>query len=171
MHDMKEVFSYIALIKNVQFNMKSYIYINTDVWGFETIFALSNQLFNLNMPQLIFMAIFLQKIRNLLWILFSNVTMQIAAQWTSDVLGAPKPRNPRGTSPKVWSPNPTRPRKADPEPTPTSADPKFYLKNPRNPENPRGTSLKCWSPNPTRPRKADPEPDPTPTFAPRIHHY
>ena len=70
----------------------------------------------------------------------------------SDVVGDPKTRNPRGTSPKVWSPNPTRPRKADPEPTPTSADPKFYLKNPRNPENPRGTSPKCWSPNPTQPR-------------------
>ena len=88
----------------------------------------------------------------------------------SDVFGAPKPQNPRGTTLKVWSPNPTRPRKAESKPTPTSADPKFYIKNPRNPENPRGTSPKCWSPNPTRPQKADPEPDPTPTFAPWMHH-
>ena len=68
------------------------------------------------------------------------------------------PRNPRGTSPKVWSPNPTRPWKAEPEPNMTSADPKFYFKNPRKPENLRGTSQKCWSWNPkSRPRT---QPDP-----------
>ena len=66
----------------------------------------------------------------------SSILRKIFGLAFSDVLGAPKPRNPRRTSPKVWSPNPTRPWKAEPEPTPRSVDPKFYLKNPQNPENP-----------------------------------
>ena len=69
--------------------------------------------------------------------------------WNSDVFGA---QNRRGMSPKVWSPNPTQPQKAEPKPTPMSADPKFYLKNPWNPKNPMGTS-----PNLIRPRLLLPE--------------
>ena len=95
--------------------------------------------------------------------------MQIFFKWAegSDVFGDPKPK---GDVPKSLIPEPDLTLKSTTKTNPpTSANPKFYLKNPRNPENPRGTSLKCWSLNPTQTRKADPESDPTPTFAPRIH--
>ena len=54
-------------------------------------------------------------------------------------------------SPKVCSPNPTRPQKAEPEPTPTSADPKFYLK--------KHETLKTRG---GRPRNVDPQTRPEP---------
>ena len=56
--------------------------------------------------------------------------MMLIEMGASDVFGAPKPKG-------------DDPESLIPEPTPTSADPEFYIKNPRTPENPRGTAPKC----------------------------
>ena len=50
-------------------------------------------------------------------------------------------------------------KKNCPEPTPTSADPKFYLKKPRKPRKSEGEFPKMLipEPNPNQTRKADPD--------------